>query len=645
MSEQGREPIEVQEQDHLDGGSAVEGGEPATKGVNPHAVKLIKQDDTTAVIGGYGVVFGGTDLEGDTFTPDTDFMLDLVPKKLVFIDHSLPSYLETKDGQLVELSGIDNEVGEVLKVTPDDHGLYMELMLNKASDYWRIVEGMLESKRVGLSSGSIPHLVRREGKTITRWPIVEESLTLTPAEPRTVESVARLKALAKANPDLEALFPEAARKTATDDAMETGGAEAQETSITILSDEGENTMSEETQGTENAVSREEFDALNGNVAQTNAAIAETTKALNALVEQMTKSGPLKDAGYIAPDSEADHAETKSFADWLLAVKRGNYKRLQTVYASKAMSGEDGTSGGYLVPEDYEARLLEVAAQHGVVRQRAMVQPVGTDTGRIPALNQYSTPSGDGETAFAGGVVAGWVGESASIGETTPSFKMLQWNIHKLAGYTKAPNELIADAAIGVEALLTRLFGVAIAAHEDRAFLRGDGAGKPLGILNAPALITGGSDDGNFTDADAVDMLSHFLPVGGSPVWLMNRSVLPDLQSQFNLTITGADNNERAGAFVNPREGIPQGLLGYPIVYTEMLPVADNTGDVLLADLQGYIIFDRAGLAIAFSEHANFLTDEGTWRFTKRMDGQPWLTDSITQNDGSHKLSPFVAHLD
>jgi hypothetical protein len=43
-----------------------------------NAVKLIKMDDETATVGGYGVVFGGRDLEGETFTADTDFKMDLV---------------------------------------------------------------------------------------------------------------------------------------------------------------------------------------------------------------------------------------------------------------------------------------------------------------------------------------------------------------------------------------------------------------------------------------------------------------------------------------------------------------------------------------------------------------------------------------
>ena len=49
------------------------------------SIKSITAD--TVTIAGYGVVFGGSDLDGETFTKDTDFMLDLVPNKLTLYDH------------------------------------------------------------------------------------------------------------------------------------------------------------------------------------------------------------------------------------------------------------------------------------------------------------------------------------------------------------------------------------------------------------------------------------------------------------------------------------------------------------------------------------------------------------------------------
>ena len=84
-----------------------------------------------------------------------------------------------------------------------------------------------------------------------------------------------------------------------------------------------------------------------------------------------------------------------------------------------------------------------------------------------------------------------------------------------------------------------------------------------------------------------------------------------------------------------------------ILMSEHLPQDDNAGDVILADMKAYLLFERMGLNISFSEHANFTSDQGTWRFTQRMDGQPWLAGAVTLADpqGGYTVSPFVFHND
>ncbi len=50
-------------------------------------VSIKSQDEKTAVVQGWGVIFDGEDLEGETFTKDTEFDLDYVPVKRVYYDH------------------------------------------------------------------------------------------------------------------------------------------------------------------------------------------------------------------------------------------------------------------------------------------------------------------------------------------------------------------------------------------------------------------------------------------------------------------------------------------------------------------------------------------------------------------------------
>jgi len=167
-----------------------------------YSAKIIRQDDDIAVVAGYGVVFGGVDLEGETFTADTDYQLELVPTKPVFYDHTHNDAIGTK------------RLGTVKAITADDAGLFVEAELAKSADYVAEVLALVEKGVLGFSSGSIAHLARREGAIIKSWPVVEFSLTATPAEPRTL-GIERIKSLLSDYPALaDLLEPDAANDAA-----------------------------------------------------------------------------------------------------------------------------------------------------------------------------------------------------------------------------------------------------------------------------------------------------------------------------------------------------------------------------------------------------------------------------------------------
>ncbi len=127
-------------------------------------------------IGGYLVVWGGPDqrdLHGEYFTPDTDLALDWYARRPVLYQHG-------RDGRLKTAL-----VGVIDTLRADDVGLWAEAQLDLRQRYVRAVRGLIERGALGWSSGSLPHLVEvaPDGR-IVRWPVVEGSLTPTPAEPR-----------------------------------------------------------------------------------------------------------------------------------------------------------------------------------------------------------------------------------------------------------------------------------------------------------------------------------------------------------------------------------------------------------------------------------------------------------------------------
>lgn len=140
---------------------------------------------------GYLVRFGNpndTDLEGDYFTPNTDFGRPL------------------KDGQKFALNlyyhhGQDNVIGTKSIgsgfVSMDDKGLWMSAQIEMNDEYNKMIMELAKQGKLGYSSGAASHMVERKsvGKSyeIQRWTLAEASLTPRPAESRNIVTAKALK--------------------------------------------------------------------------------------------------------------------------------------------------------------------------------------------------------------------------------------------------------------------------------------------------------------------------------------------------------------------------------------------------------------------------------------------------------------------
>ena len=113
--------------------------------------------------------------------------------------------------------------------------------------------------------------------------------------------------------------------------------------------------------------------------------------------------------------------------------------------------------------------------------------------QLPAVDEQSRIDG----SRWGGATAYWAAEGDFIPSTLPKFRAIKFSAHKLIGICVASNEIMADAGVFGE-YVRRAFSAGIAFRLDSTILAGTGAGVPLGILNAPALITIAKDAGQTT---------------------------------------------------------------------------------------------------------------------------------------------------
>ena len=295
-------------------------------------------------------------------------------------------------------------------------------------------------------------------------------------------------------------------------------------------------------------------------------------------------------------------------------------------------------------KEFETKLLELAAEMSPLTQLVSTIPVNSNRGSIPVLDQTTAPTaGQGDVAWAATVTAGVGPENTALSETNPLFAQVNWNIHKVGGITQAPNELVEDAPMAIEAILSALFATTINSKREFLILNGTGAGEARGILQSSALIAVTTIGNNvFALGDALAMLSRFKPWLSPGIWVAHPGTIPDIGI---LQVGSSQGTWMKDPKTDTVIGMP--LLGKPIIYSEHLPQDDNSGDVILIDPKAYLLFQKRGMKIDFSEHVAFKEDQGTWRFTDRMDGQPWVNAAVTLADpqGSFTQSPYVKHHD
>ncbi len=310
---------------------------------------------------------------------------------------------------------------------------------------------------------------------------------------------------------------------------------------------------------------------------------------------------------------------------------------------KVLTEDSGAQGGFLVPEEFRSEMLRLAIEEAIIRPRARVIPMPRESMLFPVIKDTTHAS-----SIYGGVQAFWNPESADLSadSSEPAFAQARWTAHKLTGYTLASNELLADSAIALEALLMEMFSTALAYFEDIAFFDGTGAGQPEGILNADALISVAKETGQAAATIVTEnldkMYMRMLPQSrGSAVWVAHYDIIPQLLALSRAVGTGGApvmvmNIQNAPAFI---------IYGRPVIFTEKAQTLGTLGDIYFADFSYYMIGDRQALSVAASPHVKFINDQTVWRFIQRVDGKAWLVSALTPRNGTTTISAFVALAD
>ena len=159
---------------------------------------------------------------------------------------------------------------------------------------------------------------------------------------------------------------------------------------------------------------------------------------------------------------------------MLGALRSNFRQVSNVL----VEGTD-SAGGFLVPEEYDTRLIEKLEQENVLRKLGTV----IQTSGERKINVAATKP-----------AASWVEESGALAFGDATFSQVILAAYKLSVAVNVSEELLADNQYDLEGYLIRSFGQAIADAEEEAFIMDNNSNKPTGMLDAAGhlLLVDGS---------------------------------------------------------------------------------------------------------------------------------------------------------
>lgn len=274
-------------------------------------------------------------------------------------------------------------------------------------------------------------------------------------------------------------------------------------------------------------------------------------------------------------------------------------------------GTDG-EGGYLVPDEFEATLVQALEEENIFRQLAKVITTSSGDRKIPVVATKGTAS--------------WVDEEGQIPESDDSFGQVAIGAYKLGTMIKVSEELLNDSVFNLEQYIAREFARRIGSKEEEAFFIGDGTGKPTGIFNATGGANVGLTAASSTAITVDEVLDLFYalksPYRKNATFLMNDATIKAIRKL-------KDNNGQYLWQPSITAGTPDTILNRPIKTSAYVPtLAAGAKAIAFGDFSYYWVADRQGRAFKRLNELYAATGQVGFMATQRVDGKLILPEAI-----------------
>ncbi len=271
-----------------------------------------------------------------------------------------------------------------------------------------------------------------------------------------------------------------------------------------------------------------------------------------------------------------------------------------------------SEGGYLVPDEFEATLVEKLEEENIFRTLANVIQTSSGDRKIPVASTKGTAS--------------WIDEEGAFTESDDAFSQVTIGAYKLGTMIKVSEELLNDSAFDLEAYIAKEFARRIGAKEEEAFFTGDGSGKPLGVLAASGGAETGITAASATAVTADELMDLFYslraPYRRNAVWIVNDSTIKAIRKL-------KDGNGQYLWQPALTAGAPDMLLGRPVKTSAFMPsIEAGARSVLFGDLSYYWIADRQSRT--FKRLGEIYAPNGQVGFlgSQRVDGRLVLPEAV-----------------
>lgn len=318
---------------------------------------------------------------------------------------------------------------------------------------------------------------------------------------------------------------------------------------------------------------------------------------------------------------------------LMQVVRSGLVDPRLIQAAAGGGEGTGADGGFMVPTQFSADLLDASLEDEIVRPRALVRPMEFNSAYVSGFNTQD------HSASIGGFSGVWQGEGVKFTAQKGLIRALVLTAQKLGVFAAATNELLSDSPF-YENELRNILIKAIGWYLDLAFLAGTGAGQPKGVLSDSALIVVNKESGQATNTlqwlNLASMYERLHPACvNNAVWVINQGCRKALL-QLLQPVTNVAGQSMTSWIPALRDGAKGGfeLLGLPVFFTEKLPAFSSQGDVLLADFSQYAVGLRREMTLDKSGHLYFDSDETAFRAILRADGRGRWSQAVQPKAGA-----------